>query len=154
MTKAIKTVTGRSFLISDEDFDFVRRYRWFMTRLGYVLRSEHEKSLSLHRELLKAQPGIEVDHINGDPTDNRRENLRLATRQENARNHRKQPKRKYIGVYKHGDKWQAGVIVSRRFIYLGTFSTPEEAAKARDEAAKKLYKEFAKLNFAKGDKLK
>ena len=101
--------------------------------------------------------GFLVDHINGDKLDNRRENLRLATRGENEVNKRKRrthkgrkPTSKYKGVTKIKDRrkkrWRAIITFQKRIIHLGNFYTEKEAAEAYNEAAKKYYGDFAYLN--------
>lgn len=93
-----------------------------------------------------------IDHINGNRKDNRFLNLRLCNNFENTRNHkiRKDNKSGFIGVYKHSvnNSWCAHIKAGEKLIYLGSFKSPEEAAKIRDEAARKLHGEFAALNFA------
>lgn len=77
-------------LLSPEDVPRARRYRWSVDTHGYVVANAREGvgalPISLHRFLLDAVKGEEVDHFNGDPLDNRRTNLRHATRKLNAEN--------------------------------------------------------------------
>ena len=88
----------------------------------------------LHRCVLAASPGLDVDHINGDTLDCRRENLRLVTRKENARNRKINTTNTsgYIGVsFKHREqKWEARLAS----VFLGLFNTAEEANTARLKA--------------------
>jgi hypothetical protein len=65
----------------------------------------------MHRMIMRPPKGMVVDHINGNGLDNRRCNLRICTRQENARNRRKHAdgKSRFLGVYLRGKKWQAFV---------------------------------------------
>lgn len=88
-----------------------------------------------------------ADHINGDGLDNRRSNLRLATRYENARNARlrKDSPFKLKGVTKDRDHWRARITVNKKQIYLGQFDNPEDAHKAYCEAAKIHHGEFARV---------
>lgn len=111
----------------------------------------------LHRVILARKlarplrPGEQVDHINGDPLDNRRANLRPATHAQNRRNNRVYMTNAsgYKGVYWHKQrrKWQARIQHNSRLRHLGYFDTPIEAARAYDDAARELYGEFAALNF-------
>jgi hypothetical protein len=95
-----------------------------------------------------------VDHKNGDGLDNRRENLRFATHEENARNSRKQRTsgNRYKGVVpprptRGIEYWQAQININRKQVRFGRFGTEEDAARAYDAKAKEVYGEFARLNF-------
>lgn len=113
------------------------------------------KTELLHRVILARKlrrplrPGEEVDHINGNPLDNRRANLRLATRAQNARNSRGWSSSGFKGVYWHKrrSRWQTEIRYNGQKRFLGYFDTPIEAARAYDDAARELYGEFAALNF-------
>jgi hypothetical protein len=97
----------------------------------------------LGRELIK---GEQVDHINGDPLNNTRENLRLATSSQNLSNRRKPVNNtsgyKCVIWNKQSRKWQARTKQAGRIIYLGLFDTPEEAHAAYCAKAKELHGEF------------
>lgn len=118
-----------------------------------VCNSDVEFSRMRHfgRLLLNASDELQVDHINRNSLDYRRANLRLATQSQNLYNQglRKDSTTKYRGVsvVKSTGLYRAYISVEGQQIYLGSFVTPEEAAKARDAAAKKYHKEFAYLNF-------
>lgn len=90
-----------------------------------------------------------VDHIDGDGLNNYPENLRAATRQENARNIRSPLNTSgYTGVYWHKDrkKYAAQIYVNGRVKHLSYFDDPVEAARAYDKAALELHGGFATLN--------
>ena len=93
----------------------------------------------------------QVDHINGDPFDNRLVNLRLASNSENSRNQAKRsaghPIYKGIVPARTAGKWWARVKYNYRFVFLGTHDTAEAAARAYDEGAKQYFGQFARLNF-------
>jgi hypothetical protein len=102
--------------------------------------------------IMKAEPGKFRDHINHNGLDNRKANLRQATRAQNCWNKRKQKgshSSKYKGVswLSREKKWQARIQANGRKIFIGSFKNEIDAAKAYDRAAKKYYKEFASLNF-------
>ncbi len=110
------------------------------------------KIVRLHREIMNAPPGLLVDHRNCNTLDNRRQNLRLATRLQNAFNRSKRKSKassKFIGVSRdtHRGKWIARTYYNYKQIWLGRFDSEIEAARAYDEAAKKYHKDFARLNF-------
>lgn len=104
-------------------------------------------SQMLH-QFISGQRGI--DHVNRDGLDNRRCNLRSATGSQNAANRAMRPNNTsgYRGVVqtRHG-RWRAQIRVDTKFQYLGTYDTPEQAARAYDSAAVAAWGEFAQPNF-------
>lgn len=115
-----------------------------------------QKSIPMHRAIMKMPEGMFCDHINHNGLDNRKINLRAATRAQNCWNKRKQLG-KYSSTYKGvnrscvNKKWVSRIEVKGRKIYLGAFEDEIDAARAYDRAAKEYHGEFAVLNFA-GDK--
>jgi hypothetical protein len=93
-------------------------------------------------------PPEQIDHINGDPTDNRWKNLRPATPSQNLGNsrHRRNNTSGFKGVYWHRPtgEWRARIMINRRNIHLGLFDTPEAAHAAYLTAAQKHFGEFAR----------
>lgn len=107
------------------------------------------RTVYLHRVILNAPPGMDVDHINGDPDDNRRCNLRLATRSQNlARKLTTPGPSGYRGVWwsKHRSCWRAGIKVDKKTKHIGYYDTREGAAAAYNEAALAQWGEFAVFN--------
>lgn len=96
-------------------------------------------------------PGLEWDHKDRNSHNNLKENLRLATRSQNAANRNLQSNNSsgYRGVnfHKLRKRWQASIKVEGTWIYLGMFDTKEAAAREYDKAAKHNFGEFANLNF-------
>jgi hypothetical protein len=111
------------------------------------------KTLSLHREIMEAPAGLLVDHKNRDTLDNRRDNLRLATRFQNGVNSRidkTNTTSQFRGVRfrKKSGRWVANIRTEGKKVWLGSFDNEIDAARAYDEAAKKYHGEFARLNFS------
>jgi hypothetical protein len=111
-----------------------------------------ERHVNLGALLLGLPQTLCVDHINGNPLDNRRCNLRAATRQNNNQNrHVTRGALPYKGVNAKTDQprknpFRAYIGVNGKQINLGHYPTPEAAALAYNEAAKKHFGEFAWLN--------
>lgn len=139
-------------LVSDEDYSFVSSKNWSMHKKGYPVTAFKNKrgkwtNRPMHKFLMSEKEGFEVDHINRNRLDNRRENLRYATDLENPRNriHTKANKFGQKGVYKDGKWFRAGISVNGKKIYLGRHETPEDAGAAYAIASAKYFGEFSAL---------
>ena len=142
--------SGRSFLFDSDDFELISQYLWSIDKGGYVLGIKNGERVRLHRLLMDAPKHLVVDHMNGDPSDCRRENLRLTTQHKNTYNSSK-PKTNttgFKGVYfdKRRGKYLSSIHPSGRTVFLGYYDKPEEAAQAYDRAASFYFGEYAKTN--------
>ena len=148
----IYTHCGTPVLVDDEDVERLSAFRWHRKQSGHVHRSIQRGKIKrgIHRDVIDAPDGVWVDHINGDPLDNRKVNLRLCDRVGNSRNSssKKGSSSSFKGVcwHKASRKWQAGIKVNRKSIHLGLFATEQQAAAAYDASAKEHFGEFARLN--------
>lgn len=110
------------------------------------------RSIILHRLLLNAPSGLEIDHVNGDTLDNRRCNLRLATHSQNLANQKFSSANTsgFRGVSwdRASGKWLAQTRQHTKTIFIGRFLDPIEAARAYDQKARELFGEFARTNFS------
>lgn len=153
----IPLTQGQKTLVDVGDFYELARHKWYAQPMKngtfYPRRvtslADGEKMITMSRWILGAKDGELADHVNRNPLDNRRCNLRIATREQNARNSKKaRPSQSgFIGVRKSKNKWMAKVGFEGGEIFVGMFNTPEEAALARDHKARELHGEFAVLNF-------
>lgn len=135
--------------LADDSDSFLLNWKWTVHPSGYAHTYFGRTRVFMHSMLIAVPGGCVVDHRNRDRTDNRRENLRFASPRENAANRgrRRNASEPYVGVRQTANrKWQARI--GERGRHLGIFSTAEEAARARDDAAREEYGEFATLNFS------
>jgi hypothetical protein len=146
----IQLINGGTALVDDDDLNLVSRFRWSRATGGYIKTSIAKSvNLSMHRLIMVPDRGKVVDHINGNPSDNRKCNLRVCTPHQNSMNRRGQSaKSGFKGVYASRSRWMAILTVDGNQIYLGTFEKAEEAACAYDTAARKHFGEFAHCNTA------
>lgn len=143
----IWTRRGEPVLVDVEDLDFLSQWTWHIDARGYVQAGINGRKTRMHRLLC---PGIvELDHQSGDKADNRRSNLRAATRSQNMANRDKFPActSKYKGVswHKRSKKWQARISYASQTRFLGYFRTEHEAAAAYNQQANLLFQQFARL---------
>ena len=143
---------GLVALVSDEDYEWLSQWNWSAVSTqrrngGYAMRTDNRsgKTILMHREILNAPEGIGVDHVNGNGLDNRRENLRLVTVQQNRQNRSRgrnnQTGYKGVTFDRKSGKW----VMSIRVL----FDSAEEAAQAYDQLAGIVFGEHAKTNFPK-----
>jgi len=156
--KRILLTHGKYALVDDADYEWLNQWRWhahFNKYTFYARRRtskiEGQKLLLMHRLILNAQKGQEIDHRNTKGYDNQRCNLRFCTHTQNVRNKRLSSKgsSRFKGVdwRKDRGKWRANIKAARKPIFLGHFSREIDAAKAYDRKAKELFGDFARLNF-------
>lgn len=152
--RKIKLTKEKFALVDDGDFKLLSQWKWSFDG-RYAKRAYRVEgkliNIRLHRFLLKPAAGLEVDHINGDKLDNRRSNLRICTHRENSANIKGHGKYKYKGVTltmgKRIKKWEAQLMLPhKKRKFLGRYNTPQEAAKAYNEAALEHFGEYARLN--------
>ncbi len=156
MVQEIQLTRGQVALVDDEDFGRVMQYRWYANcshgKVYYAVRcvyTPHRATIRLHRFILDAPPDKEVDHVSGDPLDNRRCNLRLCSHAENTRNSRKlrqdtSSQFKGVSWYKPLCKWLAQICVDHRKLNLGYFDSEEDAYAAYCTASAKYHREFGR----------
>lgn len=156
-TRKIPLTQGYEAIVDERD-GYLAEYAWRAQpteHTCYAARSVgghgKQRTVFMHRVILGAPEGIEGDHIDGDGLNNRRSNLRLATRSQNGQNsHVVLGKVPFRGVFQNAgqpDRYRAAIRHLGIRTYLGTYATPEEAARAYDTAAIQMHGEFASVNF-------
>lgn len=152
MSKNILLKSGKFTVVDDEDFEYLNQWKWQENRDGYVFRSHYwyengirkQGGMYMHREVMKAAKGTELDHKNRDKLDNRKKNLRFTDRISNCRNR---------GVMSHNTSGISGVhwleskkrwIVrigdgTSKRIYIGSFRDKDLAISARKKAERQLW---------------
>jgi hypothetical protein len=150
--KIIEIRGGLTAIIDDDDFDKISIRKW-RSEKGYAKSGGAYNSVYMHRIITNAPIGMEVDHINGNPLDNRKCNLRICTGAQNRYNRpayggKKKNKSGYKGVWrpKNSKKYVAEIRYNLKKYHLGSFNTPEEAACAYNKKALEFFGEYARLN--------
>jgi hypothetical protein len=144
---------GAFAVVDAADWPLVKDRLWRISSNGYVVTSvtvPKPTDLLMHRIIMGDVPGVEYDHEDRDKLNNRRKNLRLATRSLNNANRAIKGRAfsgfKGVALVKATGRWKAEITVNNVAQYLGAFRTPEEAARAYNSAAKAAFGEFAVLN--------
>lgn len=151
----IPLTKGKCAIVDPDDYTFLSQWRWRYHN-GYACRNHmingERRHISMHRLVTWAAPHEEVDHRNTNKLDNRKSNLRICTRTDNARN-RPLPLgvTGFKGVRKMNKRFEAYIRENGRQRHLGMFDTAEDAARKYNERAKVLHGEFAALNEIGGD---
>lgn len=144
--KEIELTKGKVSRVSDEDFEELNRRYWQYVNgyaMGQIGKDPNRKRVMMHRVIMDAPAGMEVDHLDGDKLNNQRSNLRIVTKQDNLRGRRKS----------WGNVKYKGVISIPKYpgVYFALIrvrcASAEEAARMYDTFAKIAYGEHAAVNF-------
>lgn len=137
-------------IIDKADLEIVSKHKWYLTAKGYVMtRIDRKKQLFIHRLLLNPAPDKVIDHIDRDPLNNRRSNLRECTAGENLLNSkvRKDNITGQTGIVfrKSRNAYVARINRNGKEYYLGQFKNINDAVEVRKKAEKQLFKEFTPI---------
>lgn len=150
--KYIKSTNGTESMVDDEDFEFLDQWNWRLSTSGYFIHSVvGKKAIIMHRLILQKHNlykyGLEVDHINRNRIDNRKENLRMCTSSQNKGNvgPLKSNKTGYKGVAwkRLRNQWEVHISFNKKYMFLGYFNDPKEAGDAYIKKHKELYGEYS-----------
>ena len=139
--------------VDKADLLLVSGFEWRLLKTGYVCAQRGRMYLYLHRLIAGAGEDEVIDHINRDPLDNRRNNLRIATRSQNSANRRADVRKvgkystyKGVSFDKSRGCWFAYIHYQGKTRSLGRWADEHEAAEAYNRAALETWGEFARLN--------
>jgi len=147
--------TGKA-IIDIEDIEKCKTLTWHIKRYKnreYCNGKINRKNIRLHRFLLDYfKQEFEIDHIDGNGLNNRKNNLRKVTHQQNMMNQRVLPKNNtsgYIGIYFDNKlkKYISQIKVNQKKIHIGVFSDIKDAILARREAELKYFSKYKSINF-------
>lgn len=158
----IPLTQDREALIDTADLHLVQPWNWFARvrkdrhppNNAYAVRMDYDGPrpalVQMHSHILPPRAGLVIDHVNGDSLDNRRCNLRYATRAQNLANSlqatvKTGARLKGTRYIRASGRWIAQITKDKQVHHLGTFDTAEEAHAAYAEAAVRLFGEFARV---------
>lgn len=124
-------------IIDAKDANKIRYTKWKLSNSGYIMNTPKFKGSNQHLSRVILNTNEFVDHINHNPLDNRKKNLRIVTKSQNQMNVN------YRGVSKQQSRWCARIKIHQKLIYLGLYVDEEEALYARWYAEQVLFKEYA-----------
>lgn len=153
----IPLTQGKFALIDDEDYSIISLFKWCANKDkdDYYAHTKicfpNEKiCIKMSRLIANAPTDKQVDHRNHNTLDNRKQNLRICTNQQNSMNRKayKNTSSKYKGVHftKTTNKWKAEIYISGKKIHIGYFHEEDAAAQAYNFMAHKYHGEFAYYN--------
>jgi hypothetical protein len=152
----ISLTQGKFALIDEEDFKRVSQHAWCSAKgrstwyaKSYFKQNGTRRSIKLHQFILSPKSGVLIDHKDQNGLNCRKENLRPATEAQNRMNTMKklgQTKYKGVAILPNG-KFRAMISYDNNYKYLGSFRTPEEAARVYDAKAREVHGANGRYNF-------
>ncbi len=132
-----------------EDIELAKKHKWYLTQFGYAMtRINRSKQVFLHRLIMRPPDDMNIDHIDGNPLNNRRNNLRICTQRQNMFN-RRVPSHNSTGIVgvswdKRRSIWRARINVAGKDTHLGYFKSKQDAIEAREKAQSEHFDEFVR----------
>lgn len=156
----IELTKGKKVIVDEYDYNHLRKWKWQYGANGYAVRDEYlgrvdgkyrHRTVLMHRIIMNAPQGMDVDHKNSDKLDNRRSNLRLATRSQNKANMKSMKRLNgelpmgvtYNPSPRTKQPYMARVCYQGKSYFLGNFYSLQAAEQAYKDKKRDLFKEFA-----------
>ena len=159
--KKIQLTQNKFTIVDDEDYEHLNQFNWHIKKgrnTYYAVRTNFKlnKKIPMHRIIMNPSDNMQIDHINGNGLDNRKENLRVCNRYQNGGNSRLSKSNisgiKGVSWNKKNKKWVAQICINSKQGNLGSFINKFEAKEAYEKAAKEYHKEFYSDGIHKEDK--
>lgn len=148
--KKIHLTQGKYAIVDDGDYEYLMQWKWYYNS-GYAVRGANPK-IMMHRVINCTPDELDTDHINQNRLDNRRCNLRNATRAQNCVNRKLQSNNtsgfKGVSWHKYHKYWVAFIIKDKKTLTIGRYKNKHDAAAAVDKEALRFSGNFARLNLA------
>lgn len=146
--KEIVLTQGMHAIVDDENFDCLNQFKWyahkegrlFYARRNSAMKNRYRNVILMHRIIVNPPHSTEIDHINGNGLDNRKENLRIVTTRQNQQNQHTKKSSNFPGVSKTSNhkKWRTFIVLNGKQRYLGQYEKETEAATVYQIACKVL----------------
>jgi len=155
--RQIELTQGQVAIVDEFDYEWLNQWKWHAVKMrGGMKAARHipksgGRKIYMHRQIMAAPVGMDVDHRDHNTLNNRKENLRVCTTAQNIQN--QLPSRgetsgfKGVTWDKRDRKWKAYIRIKGRQKFLGYYDDEIEAALVYDTAARRVFKEFACCNF-------
>lgn len=138
---------NKEFSCDLKDWEVAKEKTWSLSKTGYPVANINGRPVTFHRFILPNATG-DIDHIDGNKLKNNRNNLRIVTHQQNLFNTKlssaNKSGRKGVCWHEKANKWMAYITLGMKRIYLGLYEDKEEAIKARENAERKYFGEYAR----------
>lgn len=154
MAKKVPLGNGQFAIVDDEDFELVSRFKWHSLKIHNKPTGYAVSNVRMHRLIIDVPSDMYVDHINGDPLDNRRCNLRICTNAQNQQNTESRggsSRYKGVSFNKKAGKWVGAFLFEGRCYYCGQWENEDDAARAVDKKRGEVCGTFASKNLQDED---
>lgn len=161
--REIPLTQSKVTLVDDEDYLKLTKFKWYTfknrNRGYYAVRTSpkingQHRLIYMHREIMLVSSPDQIDHINGNGLDNRRENLRVATPRQNAQNLHILRSSLLPGVswHKPSQRWKAQIKIDGHNYHLGLFDDEESASQIYTDATNDLEGTIKRITDRRGER--